>query len=336
MMARGGSDDVEALLAASDLALYESKKRGGNNFCFYDASLESLARRNRVLGADLADLLRVTETHDESGQADATGEKIEIRYQPFFDAQSQVLTGFEALVSWRHEEYGRIMPDQIIALAEEAGLMEKLGMYVLEHAASFACTWPKNRRSKNLVLSVNISVSQLLEDHFVEDCLTILQKTGLQPEQLQLEVTETIFMRKIGATSVKLNNLREHGISIALDDFGKGFSCLSYLHYFPFSKIKLDKLFVQDMLHESRAASIVRAVIGLAVDLGVAVTAEGVETEEQLRQLVRLGCTEVQGYLFARPLRAEDVMRFVGEDSGVARRLQKKILYPVKGSANLC
>ncbi|WP_139064417.1 putative bifunctional diguanylate cyclase/phosphodiesterase [Gluconobacter morbifer] len=291
----GGVERVSSLLEASDLALYEAKSLGGHTFRFYNPELLTVARRNR-------DLIRALPTALEKGQLD-------IVYQPFFNAQSQKLCGFEALIRWTHPEYGRVPAERIIQLAEEAGLIHRLGVYVMERACREAHGW-----GGDLVLSVNVSVGQLEAPAFLEDTFRILRETGLSPTRLQIEMTESIFMEPDAATFSLLHKLQTAGISIALDDFGKGFSSLGYLRFFPFSKIKLDSLFVRDMLREPRAASIVRAVIELAIDLGVAVTAEGVENREQLAYLRRLGCTEIQGYLLSRPLTPEATSHFLKVD----------------------
>lgn len=295
VIASGGTERVESLLEASDLALYESKHVGGHTYHFYDAQLRTLAKRNRGLIRALPHAL-------ESGQ-------IKIVYQPFFNAQSQKLCGFEVLVRWTHPEYGRIPADRLIRLAEEAGSIQELGSYVTEQACLLAREWPSD-----LLLSVNVSVGQLESKAFLPDLTRILQDTGFPASRLQIEVTESIFMEPDASTFTLLHSLRSQGIIIALDDFGKGFSSLGYLRFFPFSKIKLDALFVRDMLREPRAASIVRAVIELAIDLGVAVTAEGVETQEQLSYLTSLGCTEIQGYLLSHPLPPLDAMALLTRD----------------------
>ncbi|GBR67923.1 putative bifunctional diguanylate cyclase/phosphodiesterase [Gluconobacter kanchanaburiensis] len=288
----GGSERVGSLLEASDLALYEAKSLGGHTHRFYNPELRTVAKRNR-------DLIRALPEALEEG-------KLGIMYQPFFNIQSQKLCGFEALIRWSHPEYGRVPPERIIQLAEEAGLIHRLGVYVMERACQFAHEW-----EPGLVLSINVSVGQLEAPAFLTDTFRILEKTGFPARCLQIEMTENIFMEPDAATFTLLNRLQNAGISIALDDFGKGFSSLGYLRFFPFSKIKLDGLFVRDMLRESRAASIVRAVVDLSIDLGVAVTAEGVESQEQLSYLKRLGCTEVQGYLLSRPLSPEDTRQFM-------------------------
>lgn len=288
----GGSERIGSLLEASDLALYEAKNLGGHTHRFYNPELRTVAKRNR-------DLIRALPEALDTGT-------LGIVYQPFFNTQSQKLCGFEALIRWAHPEYGRVPPERIIQLAEEAGLIHRLGVYVMEKACFFAREW-----TEGLVLSINVSVGQLEAPAFLKDTFRILEKTGFPARSLQIEMTENIFMEPDAATFTLLSRLQSAGISIALDDFGKGFSSLGYLRFFPFSKIKLDGLFVRDMLRESRAASIVRAVVDLSIDLGVAVTAEGVESQEQLSYLRRLGCTEIQGYLLSHPLSPDDTRQFM-------------------------
>lgn len=294
VMAEGREQSVEQLLNNADLALYECKRHEDSAYRFYQPGLAREVKRDRQMMRDLTLAL-------ENGQVDLV-------YQPFFDMQSQALLGFEALLSWKHPQYGRIPTEEIIQMAEEVSLMQILGLYVLRKALAFACTWPDG-----IMLSINISVSQLRSDSHRLDYLRVLDESPLPAHRLQLEVTETVAMEHSPAIYAKLGYLRDRGVSIALDDFGKGYSCLAYLQFFPFSKIKLDRLFVSDMLYNPRSTAIVKATIGLAVDLGVAVTAEGVETQEQYDFLARLGCTEVQGYYFSRPVSADTAMRMMKE-----------------------
>ncbi|TPW35260.1 EAL domain-containing protein [Oecophyllibacter saccharovorans] len=281
-----GPQTVEQVLACADLALYESKRIEGSCFSFYKPDMERGLQRDRQLIRDLTTALQE--------------ETLDIVYQPYFDLQSQGLLGFEALISWTHPEYGRLPTDEVIKLAEESGLIYEVGLYVLRHAMAFAQTWPET-----VALSLNVSALQLRTESHREEWVRALLAGGLPLERLQLEVTESIFMDLSPALYAKLDQLRARGVRIVLDDFGKGYSCLAYLNFFPFSKIKLDRLFVSEMLYNPRAAAIVKSTIGLAVDLGLAVTAEGVETVDQYDFLVRLGCTEAQGYYFSRPLRPE-------------------------------
>ncbi|MDF7673181.1 EAL domain-containing protein [Acetobacteraceae bacterium ESL0709] len=293
-LSRGGHEGIMDLLSASDLALYEGKKRGGNCFVFFAPELETVAQRKLNLLRDLAKAL------DEGD--------ISLLYQPFYDAQTQKLKGFEALLCWRHALYGRILTEQLISLAEDSGLIQRLGLFVLTKAAKFALSWPEE-----LILSINLSPGQLMRKNFVSEWLEALDSTRFPAHRLQIEITETIFMKQSPVTFAKLYDLRERGMAITLDDFGKGFSCLGYLYFFPFSKIKMDRLFVRDMLRDQRAATIVKGVVNLTIDLGISLTIEGVESQEQYDYIVSLGCTEVQGFYFARPMEPEKVMELIAQ-----------------------
>ncbi|WP_428377411.1 putative bifunctional diguanylate cyclase/phosphodiesterase [Lichenicoccus sp.] len=287
-MAPLAGDTGEALLEAADLALYQAKHDGGGCFRFYDTGLKQIAQEQRALLRDLREAIA------EKG--------IVLAYQPIVDAQTYAIRGFEALARWRRPNGGSVSPDRFIRLAEEAGLIEELGGWILEHACQQAATWPDM-----LKVAVNISVGQLSGRSFIQQVSEVLRRTGLAPHRLELEITESIFMDADTSSFGVLEGLRDLGVGIALDDFGRGFSSLGFLRGFAFSKIKMDMSFVRDMIHDRRSAAVVHAVVGLAADLGVVVTAEGVETVEQLDQLRRQGCTEIQGFLFSRAMSAERI-----------------------------
>ena len=293
-MAPLAGDTGEALLEAADLALYQAKHDGGGCFRFYDTGLKQIAQEQRALLRDLRE---------------AIAEKnIVLAYQPIVDAQTLAIRGFEALARWRRPNGGSVSPDRFIRLAEEAGLIEELGDWILGHACAEAATWPEM-----LKVAVNISVGQLGGRGFIQRVAETLRRTGLAPHRLEVEITESIFMDADTSSFGVLEGLRDLGVGIALDDFGRGFSSLGFLRGFAFSKIKMDMSFVRDMIHDRRSAAVVHAVVGLAADLGVVVTAEGVETVEQLDQLRRQGCTEIQGFLFSRAVAAERIPDLLDE-----------------------
>ncbi|AQS85103.1 hypothetical protein A0U92_10290 [Acetobacter aceti] len=291
-LAPAAGSNESTLQEAADLALYEAKRHGGNTYRVFVPSYRAVADSRRDL---IRDLREAIQTHS-----------ITLHYQPIINAQTRQLAGFEALARWTHPVLGPIPPDRFIRLAEEAGLMHDLGHALLDEACRTAHSWPHN-----LWVSVNISVDQLYHRNFIGEVRRILKETSYPPRRLQLEVIETIFMESDAATYSVLQELDSLGVRIVLDDFGKGYSSLGYLRFFPFSKIKLDASFVRDMLSDSRSAAIVSAVIALAGDLGVAVTAEGVETEEYFYRLSSKGCTEVQGYLFGYPMSQDKVASFI-------------------------
>ncbi|WP_151199755.1 putative bifunctional diguanylate cyclase/phosphodiesterase [Kozakia baliensis] len=287
-LAPAAGDSVEALLNAADLALYQVKENGGCSWCFFEAAFRYQVEQRRNILRDLRTAI--------------TQKSLTLVYQPVVDAHTLSLRGFEALARWHRPGNGPVSPDKFIRLAEEAGLIKVLGAWILEEACLAAQRWPHS-----LFISVNVSCGQLYEPNFVQDVQAILSRTGLEPGRLELEITESIFMDAEGVSFGILRALTDIGVRIVLDDFGRGFSSLGFLKDFSFSKIKIDTGFTRDMMHDRRSAAIVRSVITLAGELGIVMTAEGVETNEQLTILQRYGCTQVQGYLFSVPLAEKDI-----------------------------
>jgi EAL domain-containing protein (putative c-di-GMP-specific phosphodiesterase class I) len=219
------------------------------------------------------------------------------------------VSGFEALVRWNHPTRGKISPGEFIPLAEEIGVINPLGEWVLNQACFDATKWPKG-----IKVAVNLSPAQFRSGTLVFEVVSALASSGLSPHRLDLEVTETIMLMDAEATLTTLHQLRELGVRISMDDFGTGYSSLSYLRKFPFDKIKIDQSFIRDLSDAEDTVAIVRAVTGLGESFGMTTTAEGVETEEQLQRLRAEGCTEVQGYLFSPPVPAKKPRRAVEED----------------------
>lgn len=276
-----------AVQEAADLALYEAKRRGGNTCCVFHPSYRESAASQRDLIRDLREAI--------------SGGNITLDYNPVINAPTRQLAGFEALARWVHPQRGTIASQRFARLAEEAGLTEELGTYLIHLACETAMTWPGS-----LWVSVRVSSRQLCHPRFLENLHEILESTGLPARRLQLEISEIIF-RDADATLLGiLQALRFHGISVVLADFGKGYSSLGYLRLFAFSTLKLDASFVGDMLLDATSAAIVSAVIALAIDLGLTVRAEGVETWKHYERLRELGCAEAGGSLFGHPMcRAE-------------------------------
>jgi diguanylate cyclase (GGDEF)-like protein/PAS domain S-box-containing protein len=270
------------LLKKADLALYRVKSEGRNNFRFFDAEMGKGATERLQLLADM----RAALTHKE----------FELYYQPIFDAKTRRPSGAEALVRWRHPVQGLMSPDSFIPLAEEAGLMERLGEWILEQACADAALWPSD-----IKLSVNLSAIQFRSGRLFDIILCALVESGLPPERLELEITESVLMQDTNSYGVVLQQLKNIGISIALDDFGTGYSSLSYMTSFPFDKVKIDKSFTQGLTNNAGCAASVASVLTLARGLDISVTAEGVETNPQFELLRAAGVHQVQGYLFARP-----------------------------------
>jgi EAL domain-containing protein (putative c-di-GMP-specific phosphodiesterase class I) len=223
-------------------------------------------------------------------------------YQPLFDCRSLKLRGFEALARWQHPARGMIGPDEFIPLAEAGGLIIALGDYVLEEACRAACSWPDDLR-----VAVNLSPLQLKDPGLPAKVRGALERTGLVPQRLELELTEGAMLEQTGAVQASLAALKAGGVSLAIDDFGAGYSSLSYLHRFSFERLKIDKSFTREITASPDARIVTGAIIGLGAALGMAVLAEGVETEAQLNILRKAGCGQVQGFLLGRPMPEAEV-----------------------------
>ncbi|WP_160938137.1 putative bifunctional diguanylate cyclase/phosphodiesterase [Teichococcus coralli] len=287
---RDGRDAVD-LLRKADIALYCSKTAGGNGVRFFEPQMQTKLEARRTLEAELRSAL-------DNGE-------LVLFYQPIYSLRTLTICGFEALLRWRHPERGMIPPADFIPIAEATGLIVPIGEWVIRQACADAVLWPDHIR-----IAVNLSALQFTKSDLLQTIAAALASTGLSPTRLELEVTESVLLRDDESTIAILHQLRALGHRIALDDFGTGYSSLSYLRSFPFDKIKIDQSFVREMAGRADCASIVNAVAGLAQDLGIGTTAEGVETEEQVQQLVRAGCTEVQGYRFGRPGPAPSVAQY--------------------------
>jgi EAL domain-containing protein (putative c-di-GMP-specific phosphodiesterase class I) len=222
--------------------------------------------------------------------------QFELFYQPLINLATDEVSGFEALLRWHHPQRGMIVPAEFIPLAEEIGVIRAMGAWVLGQACSEAMRWPDH-----IKVAVNLSPVQFEHGTLVLDVAAALGKSGLPAHRLELEITEKVLLEDTEATLSILNQLRDLGVQISMDDFGTGYSSLGYLRKFPFDKIKIDQSFIRDMSAREDSMAIVRAVMGLGASLKMSVTAEGVETDEQLSRLRDEGCTEVQGYLFSRP-----------------------------------
>lgn len=275
-------ETVDSLMSRADTALYFVKGSGRNGFQLFDEAIAQLSEQKRDLEQSLRD-------------CDYPQEFV-LHYQPIVDVKTRKTIGYEALVRWHHPKRGMLSPDVFIPLAEQTGLIEPLGKWIVERACADAAQWPEGTR-----LAVNVSVVQLGVPGFVEGVINALFTSGLRPAQLELEVTESVLLGKSEPKLADLQRLKDLGVRIVLDDFGTGFSSLSYLRIFPFDKIKIDRTFVRDMAENRQSAEIVYAVTRLALGLNIETTAEGVETEEQFAMLAAVRCSTVQGYLFGRP-----------------------------------
>jgi diguanylate cyclase (GGDEF)-like protein len=277
---------AEALLKSADLALYRAKAEGRGVWRFFEADMDLRMQARRQLEFDLR-------------EAVALGQ-FEVFYQPLMRGDEGI-SGFEALVRWRHPLRGLVGPADFIPLAEEVGLIPAIGRWVLQRACADAATWPAR-----LKVAVNLSPSQF-RGPLVEEVMDALESSGLSPGLLELEITESIMLADEEQVFGTLHRLRALGTRIAMDDFGTGYSSLGYLRRFPFDKIKIDQSFVRNMTDRQDCLAIVRAVIGLGRSLGMSVNAEGVETDDQRDALIGEGCLELQGYLFSKPKPASEV-----------------------------
>ena len=287
-LAPGDGLDPDQLLKNADLALYRAKSDGHGLYRFFEPEMDARMQARRKLEIDLR-------------QAIANSE-FELFYQPLVEMRSERITGFEALIRWHHPERGIVCPLDFISVAEETGLIVPIGNWVLRQACAEAATWPAQVK-----IAVNLSPVQFKGTALLLSVMSALAGSGLSPNRLELEITESVLLQDADATLAILHELRGLGVGISMDDFGTGYSSLSYLRKFPFDKIKIDQSFIFDMSNNSDSLAIVRAVLAMGSGLGIATTAEGVETAEQFNQLKLEGCTEVQGYLFSPPRPAAEL-----------------------------
>jgi len=286
--------DPDQLLRNADMALYRAKADGRGSYRFFEQAMDARMQARRALELDLRKAL--------------AGNEFELFYQPLVNIRRGEVSGFEALLRWKQAQRGMVMPLDFIPLAEETGLIVPLGEWVLRAACTEAATWPSH-----LKVAVNLSAAQFRSKNLMSAVLAALATSGLSPNRLELEITESILLQDSEATLTVLHHLRDLGIRISMDDFGTGFSSLSYLRKFPFDKIKIDQSFVRDMAVRRDSLAIVRAIISMGASLGIATTAEGVETREQLDQLRAEECIEAQGYFFDQPRPATDINQMLAK-----------------------
>jgi len=296
------SDD---LMRDADLALYAAKAAGKGCYRFFAAEMHEAARERQRMESDLRVAL-------EKGQ-------LWVAFQPSVDASSEEVIGFEALVRWDHPEHGPISPATFIPLAEEIRLIDEIGEWVLRTACAEAAKWPQH-----ITVAVNLSPVQFKQHSLPATVRAVLSETGLAAKRLELEITEGVLLNNDEHVHEMIRSLKDIGLKLALDDFGTGYSSLSYLQRVPFDKIKIDQSFVRGASDpESRPAALIRAMVGLASDLHMQTTAEGVETQDELLLVRELGCSLVQGYLFGKPMRAEEACELAAK--GNADRPESKL-----------
>jgi diguanylate cyclase (GGDEF)-like protein len=287
-MVPADGSDPDTLLKNADIALYRAKAEGRGTFRMFEPAMDAHLQQRRILELDLHRALDSRE--------------FELFYQPLVNVASQRICGFEALMRWNHPTRGLLDPDKFISTTEEMGLIVPLGRWALREACREAATWPDG-----ITVAVNLSAVQFGDRDLVRTVVDALSGSGLPAHRLNLEITESVLLRRTQQVLRVLHELRDLGVSISMDDFGTGYSSLSYLRSFPFDKIKIDQSFIRDLAHDDDAAAIVRAVTSLGNALGMVTTAEGVETHDQYMRLRAEGCTEVQGFFFSHATPAAEI-----------------------------
>jgi predicted signal transduction protein with EAL and GGDEF domain len=281
-LSSGKDESSDVLMKNADLALYRAKQDGRNTFRFFEPAMDAALQRRQRLEHELRNALRMNQLY--------------LDYQPQFNLTTGRLTGYEALVRWWHPSEGEVPPSTFIPIAEETGLIAPLGEWVLRTACAYATTWPPDT-----TLAVNLSPVQFKTQDVVGLVRNVLAETGLQPDRLELEITEGILLQNTDAVVETLKHLDALGVAIAMDDFGTGYASLNYLTRFPVKKIKIDRSFIDTLGISPQTSAIVSSIVGLGQSLNVTITAEGVETEGQAEMLRKWGCDQVQGFYYGKP-----------------------------------
>jgi diguanylate cyclase (GGDEF)-like protein len=297
-IATGRPACAEDLMQDADLALYKAKGLGKDGYAKFESAMQTDAQDRIHLEMDLGEALDADEFF--------------LVYQPMMDLEHERIVGVEALLRWRHPANVVIAPDVFIPIAEDSGLIVPIGRWVLDQACAQGAAW--HAQGHPLNISLNVSARQLERPEFVEEVRAALRDSGLDPAKLTLEITETVLMRKPDATAQLLGELKALGVRIAVDDFGTGYSSLAYLRQFPVDSLKIDRTFITGLAHSSEAHALTHTLIQLGKALGLETLAEGVEQQDQVRELQREGCDLAQGFLFARPLTPDALERFLAEN----------------------
>ena len=293
------SRDADRLIKNADIALYRAKADGGNTFRFYEPTMDANMRERRSLEFELQEAVE--------------NEDFELFYQPLFDLKQNRICAFEALLRWNSPLRGRVPPAAFIGLAEETGLIAPIGKWVLRQACREAMKWPND-----LKVAVNVSAKQFKAGDLPLLVAAALAESGLAPSRVELEVTESVLLQNTEHTIDALRQLKDLGVSISMDDFGAGYSSLSYLYRFPFDKLKIDRSFVCESDADDNARSIIRAMTGLGRSIGMKIVAEGVETRDQLQAVRSEGCGEIQGYLISKPIPVNEIADLLAAQAAAA------------------
>ena len=304
-MAPADGNDADEIIKNADMALYRAKADGRGRFRFFEADMDAKMQARRTLEIDLRNAL--------------VNSEFELHYQPLVNVKTNEITGFEALVRWRHPDRGLVSPAEFIPLAEEIGLIVPLGDWVLNQACTDATSWPSPVR-----VAVNLSPNQFKNPDLAHSVFRALARSKLAAQRLELEITETVLLQDSETTLATLHQLRNMGVRISMDDFGTGYSSLSYLRSFPFDKIKIDQSFIRDLATRDDSAVIVRAVTTIGNSLGISTTAEGVEDGSQFQRLKDEGCTEAQGFYLGRPLPIKETTALLEDGVGNAPRTHRR------------
>lgn len=283
---------VDELLKRADIAMYQAKGAGRNTMCFFDPAMQAALEARTILEMDMR--LAIVE------------DQFKLCYQMQVDYLGK-LHGAEALIRWEHPEKGLLLPNAFIPLAEETGLIVQIGRWVLETACQQLKVWENSTVMRDLHISVNVSASQFQDPNFVQQILEMFNRHSIKPGQLRFELTESVILKNVEESVVKMLALKDIGVRFSIDDFGTGFSSLSYLTKLPLNQLKIDRRFVRNIFRNDKDAVVVQTIIGMAHNLGIEVIAEGVELKEQLEFLASHGCKLFQGYLFSNPLSVEEL-----------------------------
>jgi diguanylate cyclase (GGDEF)-like protein len=286
------AEDADCVIKSADLALYRAKADGRGTYRFFDEDMDHKAQRRRALEIDLRTAI--------------ANEELALHYQPLVDISTEQIVGVEALVRWTHPKHGKVSPADFIPIAEETGLIDPLGEWVLQRACHDALAWPAH-----MTVAINLSPAQFRRRGFAQRIAEIITRTGIDPTRIEFEITESLLLRDTEANLESLSLLKKLGIRISMDDFGTGYSSLSNLRSFPFDKIKIDRSFIQSILESGGSSQIVRTVLSLGRSLGLKTTAEGVETDDQLRFLMQEGCNEAQGFYYSPAVPVETLSRLL-------------------------